>query len=267
MKQFLWVLLSTILLAMLSIYLLQRRLIYFPAMEVPSRQAFHAQDMQAIQLKTRDGLSLLSWYYPANPHQSTILILHGNGGHIGYRMPLVRAFIKEGFGVLLLEYRGYGGNPGSPSEQGLYQDGQAALNFLHEKGIDNKNIVLYGESLGTAVATYLAKENKVCAVILQSPFTSLSVLARIHYPWILLPPWDKFDSLARIKSINTALLILHGNADSIVPFQEGLTLYQQANEPKKWIELAGRGHNNMWDSNYYDYLIQFISLYCSGNSH
>ncbi|KTC94542.1 alpha/beta hydrolase [Legionella erythra] len=265
MKQFLWALAFVFTLVMLLLYFLQRHLIYFPAKQMPSRQHFHAQGMEDVKLVTSDGLHLNAWYQKATPGKPTILYLHGNAGHIGFRMPLVSGFLNAGYGVLLLEYRGYGGNPGSPSELGLYRDGEAAMTFLLNEGVPSEAVILYGESLGSGIATKLAEQTRFCAVILQSPYTSMAEVARFHYPWILLPPWDKFDSLSRIDRINAPLLILHGRLDRLVPFEQAQVLYKKAKEPKKLIEFADKDHNNLWDKDFFAQLMQFIHLHCSKN--
>ncbi|WP_028388943.1 alpha/beta hydrolase [Legionella fairfieldensis] len=244
------------------IFLLQRHLIYFPAKERPDQQTFHAEDMQQVTLHTPDGLSLNAWYKPAAPNQPTLLYLHGNAGHMGHRMTLIRQFLTVGFGVLIFDYRGYGGNKGSPSEQGLYTDGRTGLQFLYQQGVPAKKLVLYGESLGTGVATQLAIEAPACALILQSPYTSLAALARYHYPWLLIQPRDKFDSLNRMAAIKVPVLIVHGKQDKIVPFTQGLTLFNQANEPKKLLVMETKGHNNLWDNDFTDKINGFIRANC-----
>lgn len=257
-KQSCLVFLSLAVIYCLCTYLFQRSLIYIPDRTIPSREVFHANDMQIISLTTSDNLRLMAWYKPALPKKPTVLILHGNGGNVGYMMPLVRQFLAVGYGALLVEYRGYGGNQGQPYETGLYRDGEAAMAFLHQQGVTNKHIILYGVSLGTGVATQLAATHQVCAVILQSPFVSLSAMTKLHYPWIPLEPWDKFDSLSRIKAIKAPLLIVHGIEDKIVPYQQGQILFNAALEPKQWLALPEKNHNNMWDKNFYRYVLQFI---------
>jgi fermentation-respiration switch protein FrsA (DUF1100 family) len=247
----------------LLMYLFQRQLIYLPSKEMQNRRQFAAEDMQQIQLKTADGLELIAWYKAASANQPTLLYLHGNAGHIGHRMALVRQFLSAGFGVLLLEYRGYGGNKGKPSEEGLYRDARSAMHFLEQQSPAAKPPVLYGESLGSGVAIKMASEFPVCALILQSPYTSLPALARYHYPWIFIAPADKFNSLALISSIKVPLLILHGKEDQIVPFKQALMLYNQANEPKKMIAMDNKGHNNLWDNQFSLAIIRFIQSQCS----
>lgn len=230
-------------------YIFQRYFIYFPTKETPNQQFFHAEDMQKINLRTSDGLNLLAWYKAPKEKQPTLLYLHGNAGHIGNRMFLARHLITAGLGILLVEYRGYGGNKGKPTEQGFYTDARAAMRFLERRGISSR-LVLYGESLGTGVAVKMATEFSTCALVLQSPYTSLFAVARFHYPWIFIPPSDRFDSLALIASLKVPILILHGKQDPIIPFKQGLELYSHANEPKIFIALNNKGHSNLWDKSF-----------------
>lgn len=251
----------------LFMYIRQRQMMYYPAREKPILSVYHADDMQEITLHTKDGLHLLAWYKPAKPNQTTVLFLHGNAGHIGHRMPLVRQLLDAGFGVLLLEYRGYGSNEGHPSEKGLYEDGQAAIRFLQAANVEPQQVMLFGESLGTGVATELAAQYPVCALVLQSPFTSMTDLARFHYPWVFLKPWDRFDSFSKIQSIHAPLLILHGTQDDIVPIAQARKLFAQAQEPKKMLEFNESSHNDMWDTpSYSQNIIQFANQYCQISS-
>ena len=263
LKQVIMVLSLLVCFCILLFYVFQRRLIYFPEHDTPTLQDYHATDMTLVTLQTNDNLQLTSWYKAAINNQSTLLFLHGNAGHIGYRMPLARQFINAGFGVFLLEYRGYGGNGGYPTEHGLYEDGRTALRFLYQQGVESKQVILYGESLGTGVATQLAVEYPVCAVILQSPFTSLVSLSQDHYPWLMIKPWDRFNSLEKMKKIHVPLLVLHGKQDQVVPFDDGLLLFNQANEPKKMVVFEDKNHNNLWGaSGFFEEIIHFIHTHC-----
>lgn len=246
-------------------YIFQRNLIYLPNKNIPSQKTYHAQDMQMITLFTQDHLTLQSWYKPAKTHQPTLLYLHGNAGNIGNRMTIVRPLLQQGYGVLLLEYRGYGGNPGQPTEQGLYQDARAALDFLHTQNISPEHIILFGESLGTGVATQIATETQVCAIILQTPYTTLTNVAHFHYPWLkFIRPWDKFNSLNKIQSIQAPLLVLHGTADKVVPYSEGKDLFDKALEPKVMLTFQNREHHNLWqDPQFLKGIVQFIRIYCN----
>ncbi|CAM4404939.1 MAG: putative protein [Legionella sp.] len=254
---------STLIILFLAMCAFQRNLIYFPVREEPSRQVYHATDMHELHLKTSDGIELLAWYKAAKENQPTILFLHGNAGHIGYRMFLARAFMDVGFGVLLLEYRGFGGNKGSPTEEGFYTDARTAIHFLQQQGISPPHIVLYGESIGTGVAVKMAEDFPTCALVLQSPYTSLPAVARYHYPWIFIPPWDKYNSLARICNVKSPLLILHGKQDTLIPFEQGLTLFNQANQPKTFVVLDDKDHYNLWDLHFVKTVISFIKSHCT----
>lgn len=261
-KEIFWLLLIILLFGAV-LYALQRSFIYLPAKVTPQRAAFGAEDMEKVELQTEDGLSLLAWYKAARQGMPTLVYFHGNAGHIGYRMPIARKLMEAGIGVLLVEYRGYAGNPGRPSEKGFYRDGEAAMQFLSKRGLQPEEMVLYGESIGSGVATYLAVNLPVCAVVLQAPMSSLTRIARFHYPWLPFSPWDKYDSLKRINQIEAFLLILHGKRDRVVPYEEGEKLFAKAVEPKNMISFTDRGHNDLWDDTYFQKIIDFVKTHCS----
>lgn len=225
----------------LLIYVFQRSFIYLPSKEKPDPRDYNAHDMKVVSIMMREGHSVDSWFKSPLHHKPTILFLHGNAGHIGYRMPIARHFIQAGLGVLLLEYRGYGGNKGNPTEQSLYEDARAGMQFLLENNIHADDIVIYGESLGSAVGIQLALEYPVCALILQSPFTSLSKMAQYHYPWMMFTPWDKFNSIDKIQSIKMPLLVIHAKLDNIVPYSQGLSIYSKAPDPKEIVTIQKEG--------------------------
>ncbi len=263
MKEHVWAILSFFVLGFALLYFFQRTFIYAPAKYKPSLEAFHASYMTEITLHTSDNLELSAWYKPADKGKPSIIVFHGNARNIGARAPLARAHNKLGFGVLLLEYRGYGQNPGRPSENGLYRDARAGITFLKERGVPINHIVLYGESLGTGVATQMAVEYpNACALILQSPYTSLSALRRYHFPWLPITPWDKFDSLARIQKIHMPLLALHGTEDLVVPYNQGKRLFDRANAPKQWVKLLHQGHGGLWSPDFINATEAFIQKYC-----
>src|SRR6516165_4144930 len=152
-----------------GLYLFQRQLLYLPDRAHPELFGLEQLGVRETMLPTEDGLSLLSWYLPPRPGRPVIAYFHGNGGHIGYRAERLLRFAREGYGVLMAEYRGYGGNPGTPSETGFYADGRAALGFLDREGVTPGRLVLYGESLGTGAAVALATEHEIAALILEAP--------------------------------------------------------------------------------------------------
>ena len=235
-----------------GLYVVQRQLLYLPDRSIPSPTASGVPEMGEVTLQTDDGLRLVAWYRPAAQRRATILYLHGNGGHIGYRGERVRPFIDGGFGVLLMEYRGYGGNPGRPDEAGLMSDARAAFAFLGTAGVWPAETVLYGESLGSTVAVTVAAERAaggqpVAALVLEAPLSSVSDVAAYHYPWMPVR-WllkDRFEAEARIADVGAPVLIVHGDADKIVPIPYGRALFEAAQEPKEAAWIQGGGHENL----------------------
>jgi len=234
-------------LALVSV--LQRRLIYFPdatSPVLPSRDA--RAGLSNVVIETSDGEQLQAWHYPSPSGAATVLILHGNAANRGTRLELIRYLAELNFGVLALDYRGYGGSTGSPSEEGLYLDAEAAVRWLEARGDDE--IVYFGESLGTGVAVELATRRPPIKLVLQAPFTSLSAVGRTAYPflpadWILR---DRFASEEKIGSIDVPLLVVHGVDDQIVPIRLGRRLFEKAREPKKFVAIEGAGHNDLRQS-------------------
>ena len=250
-------------LVMAFVYFYQRNMIYFPTKGPLKRELFDANDFENVRLKTADQLSLTAWYKKAAEGFPTIIYFHGNAGHIGYRVPLVRPYIKKGYGVFLLEYRGYGDNFGKPTEVGLYRDARAAVVYLQHQNISTKDMIFFGESLGTGVATQMATEFDNCALILQAPFQSLPKVAKHHYPWIILKPWDRFDTQDKITHINSPLLILHGEQDAVVPFEQGLALFESASNLKTMRSFPNAGHNDVTQQlNFYNHVFQFMNAHC-----
>lgn len=235
-----------------ALYLLQRQMLYSPDPTVPSTVESGLPDLSVVRLRTADGLDLLAWYRPARAGRATILYLHGNAGHIGYRGRRVRPFLDHGFGLLLLEYRGFGGNPGRPSEAGLVSDARAAIAFLKDAGVRSEEIVLYGESLGSAIGIAMAAEladagEPVAAVLLEAPLSSVREIAAHHYPWVPVR-WllhDRFESASRVAAIGAPLLIVHGDGDRVVPIRYGKMLFDAALQPKEAVWISGGGHEDL----------------------
>lgn len=248
-----------------GMYLGQRRLMYIPHADVPSPAQAGVPEMRTVTLETADGLALLAWYRPApDPRRPVLVYFHGNAGHLGFRAEKLRAYLDAAFGVLIVEYRGYGGNPGRPTEAGLYADGRAALDFLEAEGVPRDRLVLYGESLGTGVAVRLAAERgedqPVGAVVLEAPYTSIAAVAQRHY--FYLPAYwlvkDRFDAEAWIGRIDAPLYVFQGERDSIIPIRFGRALFAAAREPKeaKWLPRAG--HNDLYDHGAASGVIDFV---------
>lgn len=248
-----------------ALFLFQKKLLYYPDQSLPDTISSGLQDMRPVNMESADGLLLQSWYGQGDPAQPVLVYFHGNAGNIGTRGDKVRPFLDAGFGVLLVGYRGYGGNPGTPGESGFYADARAALKILEESGQGARPLVLYGESLGSAVATAIAAEraaanDPVQALILEAPFPSVTTAAQHFYPWAPVK-WllkDHFDQGARIAAVAAPVLIFHGLQDKTIPIRFGKALFEAAQSPKqsKWYESAG--HNDLFDFGAAQLSIDFI---------
>ena len=243
-----------------GLYLFQRQLLYFPDRARPELFGLEQLGVREAMLQTEDGLSLLSWYLPAQPGRPVIAYFHGNGGHVGYRAERLLRFAREGFGVVMVEYRGYGGNPGTPSETGFYTDGRAALAFLDREGVTPNRLMLYGESLGSGVAVALAAERQVAAVILEAPPTSVAEVAQCHFPFVPAARMvtDRYDSLSRIGKVKAPILVLHGERDRVVPIRYGRALLDAAPEPKEGWFAPDAGHEDLARYGAMDVVVAFI---------
>jgi len=238
----------------LLLYIFQRNLMYLPGGNpgIPADSA--VPEMKVETIRAEDGIETVSWFAPAKQNQKTIVLLHGNAGHIADRDFKARHFMDAGYGVMLVGYRGFGGNPGQPTEEGIYADTRAAIGVLRSRGVPNGDIVLYGESLGSGVAVQMAKEMAESGtpsggVILEAPFTSMADAAAYHYSW--LPARylvrDRYDTRAKIAAIAAPLLLIHGDHDRTVPQPLGKEVFSLAEEPKEALWLAGAGHVNIYD--------------------
>ena len=241
-------------------FFFQRSLMYHPLDAHLDPKRFDLPEMSVIELVTEDGLKLQSWYKQAKQQQPTILFLHGNAGHIGYRSRKVKPLLSTGYGLLLLSYRGYGSNPGKPTEEGLYLDAKAALKYLQDQGIKPNSIVLYGESLGTGVAVETAQGRNLAGMILEAPFTSMADTASRHYPFMPVRKLlkDRYNSAEKIVTFQSPLLIIHGENDNIVPFELGRRLFDAANEPKRFLPLKHAGHNDVYEYGVANQVISFL---------
>ncbi len=235
---------------MLFMYAFQRQFIYHPDTRRPDKSATTVADMQVFSVKTTDGLDLEGWYKPPASHERPVVVMfHGNAGTQAIRDYKARPLLDEGYGFLFGAYRGFAGNPGKPSEQGLYNDARAYLDALKIRhGITADKIVLYGESLGTGAVTKMAAERRGFAgVILEAPYTSFIDLVRTRYFYlpVSLLLKDRFDNLAQIKEINAPLLIMHGRYDFVVPFAQGQRLFEAAQQPKEFAVFENGSHNDL----------------------
>jgi uncharacterized protein len=239
----------------------QRRLIYLPAPRAVPPAASVLPTAEEVSFTTADGLRLGGWFVPAQPRAGTaggavdnpatrspgVLVCNGNGGNRSLRAALADALSRMGLHVLLFDYRGYGGNPGDPSEEGLAADARAAQAYLAGRAeVDADRLVYFGESLGAAVALRLAVERPPAALVLRSPFASLAEVGRLHYPLVpvSLLLRDRYDSAALAGRLAAPLLVVAGGRDGIVPASHSRRLFAAAPQPKRLVVLEGADHND-----------------------
>ena len=249
------------------IYLRQAGMIYLPHIPTRQLQARPSQiglDYDEVRLTAEDGVSLHAWYIPAPDAKLTLLFCHGNAGNISHRLDSIALFHKLGLNVFIFDYRGYGQSQGQPSEQGSYQDVQAAWDYLtNEKQTPAGRIVLFGRSLGAAVASHLATRVEPAALILESAFASVPEMAAKLLP--LFPArWlarYRYDNVQNVQSIHAPLLVIHSEQDEIIPYAQGRAVFEAAHEPKSFLLLHG-GHNDgfmLSGEHYTDGLRLFLS--------
>ena len=265
MKTILLLLISGIVLyalLILVLFFMQRSLLYVPSNERPDLTQYAPIGLEEVKLKTEDGLELVAWFMKPEPVRDgrTILLFHGNAGHIGHRVEKFRRILEAGYGFLFLEYRGYGGNPGKPTEMGLHTDARAALGFLASREIPYQKVILYGESLGCGIAVRAALGHRFFAVILEAPYTSIADVAQRQY-WFLPARWlvrDLYDTLPIINQITSPVVVMHGEQDDIIHVSFGKRVFEAAPEPKTAWFFEGAGHNNLTefgsDARLLDYL-------------
>lgn len=226
----------------------QRRLIYLPSDSVPPASRV-LEGAREVTLTASDGVRLGAWLVPARGDDLgvTVLVAGGNGGDRSLRAPLAAALADEGLTVLLFDYRGYGGNPGEPTERGLARDVRAAYRFcIDEQGVAPDRLLYYGESLGAAVVTELAAEHPPAGLVLRSPFVDLAAVARVHYP--LLPVRallrDRYPLVDRLSAVRVPTTVVYGTADSIVPPEQSRTVAATAPGPTRVVSVEGADHND-----------------------
>ena len=215
------------------VYFFQRKLLYHPfSPQITGKGLIH--NFETINFKTSDNFELKGWFHLKNSNKKTILFLHGNAGNLDNRIDKLNFLGNMDINFLIISWRGYSGNPGNPSETGLYKDALGGIEWLNKKGISNDRIILYGESLGTAITTEVAQNENFAGIILEAPFTSMVDMGQKIYPIFpvkfLLK--DKYESKNKIKNIKSPILVLHGRKDKIVPFYMGEKIFEIANNPK-----------------------------------
>ena len=253
--------LTTYLIILTYIYLFQRNLLYHPLNNDYQGDEI-IFDYNEIFIQNNEDIKLKAWLHEKDLiNKKTIIFFHGNAGNLKNRNYKLNELSKLDINFLIIAYRGFSGNQGKPSEQGLYEDARSALDWLKIKGVKEKNLILYGESLGTAVAIETAQSKDLAGIILESPFTSMVELAQKYYPFLpvkfLLK--DRYETIKKLPNINSPLLVLHGKLDNVVPFSMGKKLFDEANEPKFKYFINNDDHMVRYDQKLLSEIKKFIS--------
>ena len=241
--RFLVVIVTAVAIGVALLWAFQRRLVYFPA----TRQPALPEGVEQVFYVTDDGVELAGWFLPVREQMGTVVVFPGNAGHREARLPLARALSDRGLSTLLVDYRGYGGNPGSPTEKGLNADARAAVEYLTtRRDVDRDRLVYFGESLGAGVAVSLATTHPPAALVLRSPFTSLPDVGAHHYPWLPASALarDRYPNIETIDRVDAPVLIVAGSADRIVPPEQSRRLYDAVPGTKRLVVIDGAGHND-----------------------
>ena len=268
-----WIIVGVILIGALQIWVMwaQKRMSFWPD---PERQALggaEALGFSEIEIPTTDGLNLVAWWRAPDDGRAAILFFGGNAGTIADRRIFLELLAGSGYGVLGVNYRGYGGSSGSPSEKGIYIDGLSAYDFLcGQLAIPPTSVIVYGQSMGGTVATQIALKRETAGLVLESSFTSAQAMARRVIPY--LPLWYlmtyRFDNLGRIGKITCPKLVVHGQKDETVPYKQGQLLFSRAKEPKRFYTIERAMHNDVLEaggSDYLDYFREFVDSCLSGD--
>ena len=245
---------------LLFMYIFQRTFMYHPNVKNTDTTAIKF-DYKEVHINSENNIKLKSWFKYTNSNKKTILFFHGNAGELGARVYKLNKFHDLDLNFLIISWRGFSGNKGKPTEQGLYKDAKSAVSWLEEKGIKKKDIILYGESLGTGIAVELATIDQFSGIILESPYTSMIDMGKRFYPFlpISILQKDKYNSLKKLNMIKSPILVLHGKADTLVPFYMGKKIYDAANEPKYYYFPDFDNHMMTYDQNMLKILSDFVN--------
>ena len=247
----------------LVIFLFQRKILFNISGKPNKPEDYGLNNIKELKIQTSDAVGLLAWLSMPKPNLPLLVYFHGNSFDIGERADRIKRYINNGWGVLLLAWRGYSGNLGKPTEKNLYIDGESAIKWIIDNlNFDYENLIIYGESLGCAVAVDLGTRYKFKSIVLESPFTSILDIARRRYKiypvkYFIL---DKFDNYSKIDKIMSPILIISGKKDEIIPHSHSKKLFLKAKNPKKNLFIDEAMHNNLYDFDIDKEVINFNSL-------
>jgi len=226
---------------------MESHFIYFPARELVARPADIGLKAEELRLAAADGVGLHGWWIRGRG-QTAVVWYHGNAGNVSHRLDNARQLVARfGLDLFLIDYRGYGLSEGAPSETGLYADGMAVYDEARARGFAPRAIVLFGRSLGAAVAIEVALAREACGIVVETPFRSIRAMAREHYPFV--PGFlirSRYDSEAKVGRLTLPMLVLHGDRDEIVPLAHAERLFDLAPGPKRFFLIQGAGHNDTY---------------------
>jgi pimeloyl-ACP methyl ester carboxylesterase len=239
----------------------QQRLLYFPDTRRTTPDEVDLPDVQERELVMRDGARVVTWWGAAKEGRPTLLYVHGNGGSLATRSERIRKYMAHGYGIVMMTYRGFGGSTGVPNERANVSDAKEVYEALRASGIPASEIVVYGESLGTGVAIQLAAEKEVAGLILDAPYTSIVDLASLHYPhlparWLMT---DRYESLSAAGGVTAPVLIVHGEADDVIPVEMSARVAAALKGPVQVATFPGAGHSDHYAFGSYDVIYAWLA--------
>lgn len=246
------------------LFISQSHYVYYPERVLLANPASIGLDFESISFESADGVTLSGWFIPSESPKGVILFCHGNAGNISHRLESIQIFHRLGVDVFIFDYRGYGRSEGRPTEQGTYKDAEAAWQYLvEERKVHPSEVIIFGRSLGGAVASWLAQQRRPGALILESTFSSLPDIAARLYPYLPVRLLLRFEynTAQHLGKVDCPLLIVHSRDDEIMPFTQGRRLFELAKEPKEFLEISGTHNEGFITSgeNYEQGLNAFIS--------
>lgn len=248
------------------VYVKQTGMLYLPSEEIEATPRDIGLDYKELTLITEDGVEIAAWHVPAEQSRGVLLFCHGNAGNISHRLDSIRIFHDLGLDVFIFDYRGYGKSRGSPDEEGTYRDAEAARDYLvTDLRVNPEKIVLFGRSLGGAVAAEIALRRRAGALIIESGFTSVPDLGKKFFPYLPVALLSRFNysSIDKVGNVKIPKLFIHSPGDEIVPYDQGVKLFEKAQEPKEFLSISG-GHNEGFLASgrtYKDGLEAFLTKY------